>query len=106
MVELHLEVEERTAFQRVSDAVPSFRAPFVLREFHLNWRNWTPWVTFSSNRIRVVRESLMSSSSAKDPAKPQLTVLCLASYFKGLDFIRECRRQGCSRTVAYLSQPA
>jgi biotin carboxylase len=24
-----------------------------------------------------------------------VTVLCLASYFKGLDFIRECRRQGC-----------
>ena len=24
-----------------------------------------------------------------------MTVLCLASYFKGLDFIRECRRQGC-----------
>ena len=37
----------------------------------------------------------MSSSSGKDPDKPQLTVLCLASYFKGLDFIRECRRQGC-----------
>src|ERR1035437_9440434 len=37
----------------------------------------------------------MSSSSAKDPVKQPLTVLCLASYFKGLDFIRECRRQGC-----------
>jgi biotin carboxylase len=37
----------------------------------------------------------MSSSSAKDPARQPLTVLCLASYFKGLDFIRECRRQGC-----------
>src|ERR1035437_1998904 len=37
----------------------------------------------------------MSSSSAKDPVKQPLTVLCLASYFKRLDFIRECRRQGC-----------
>ncbi len=37
----------------------------------------------------------MSSSSPTDPAKQPLTILCLASYFKGLDFIRECRRQGC-----------
>ncbi len=37
----------------------------------------------------------MSSSSPTDPAKQPLTILCLASYFKGLDFVRECRRQGC-----------
>ncbi len=37
----------------------------------------------------------MSSSSPTDPTKQPLTVLCLASYFKGLDFIRECKRQGC-----------
>jgi len=38
----------------------------------------------------------MSSSSApQDPAQRPLTVLCLASYFKGLDFLRECHRQGC-----------
>ncbi len=37
----------------------------------------------------------MPSSSSTDPAKPPLTILCLASYFKGLDFIRECRRQRC-----------
>ena len=37
----------------------------------------------------------MSSSSAHDSAARPVTVLCLASYFKGLDFIRECRRQGC-----------
>jgi biotin carboxylase len=37
----------------------------------------------------------MSTSPGHDPGKPRLTVLCLASYFKGLDFIRECRRQGC-----------
>jgi biotin carboxylase len=37
----------------------------------------------------------MSSSSAPHhPTGRPLTVLCLASYFKGLDFIRECRRQG------------
>jgi hypothetical protein len=37
----------------------------------------------------------MSTSPGDGPEKPRLTVLCLASYFKGLDFIRECRRQGC-----------
>jgi biotin carboxylase len=36
----------------------------------------------------------MSSSSPQGQPKRPLTVLCLASYFKGLDFIRECRRQG------------
>ncbi len=38
---------------------------------------------------------MYSSSTAHDPAPHRVTVLCLASYFKGLDFIRECRRQGC-----------
>ncbi len=38
---------------------------------------------------------MSSSSVAQDPAKRPTTVLCLASYFKGIDFIRECRRQGC-----------
>jgi len=38
---------------------------------------------------------MSSSSTAHDPASHRVTVLCLASYFKGLDFIRECRRQGC-----------
>lgn len=37
----------------------------------------------------------MSSSSASDESARPVTVLCLASYFKGLDFIRECRRRGC-----------
>ncbi len=32
----------------------------------------------------------------------QLTVLCLASYYKGTDFIRECHRQGC-RTLLLTS---
>ncbi len=36
----------------------------------------------------------MSSSSPQGQPKQPLTVLCLASYFKGLDFVRECRRQG------------
>jgi biotin carboxylase len=35
------------------------------------------------------------SSISNDAAKCHLTVLCLASNFKGLDFIRECKRQGC-----------
>ena len=29
-----------------------------------------------------------------DSASKQLTVVCLASYFKGADFMRECKRQG------------
>jgi biotin carboxylase len=45
----------------------------------------------------------MSSSPTppKSPAR-QLTVLCLASYYKGTDFIRECHRQGC-RTLLLTS---
>jgi len=38
---------------------------------------------------------MSAASNAQGPANRQLTVLCLASYFKGLDFIRECRQQGC-----------
>src|SRR5271157_4812210 len=37
----------------------------------------------------------MSSSSDSQAPASRLTVLCLASYFRGLDFIRECKRQGC-----------
>jgi biotin carboxylase len=44
------------------------------------------------------------SSSATPPKSPdrQLTVLCLASYYKGTEFIRECHRQGC-RTLLLTS---
>jgi len=46
---------------------------------------------------------MSSSPAAHDsPARP-VTVLCLASYFKGLDFIRECRQQGC-RVLLLTSQ--
>src|SRR5271165_3871035 len=38
---------------------------------------------------------MSSSPAAHDPATRPVTVLCLASYFKGTDFIRECRQQGC-----------
>ena len=41
-------------------------------------------------------------SSATSQEKRQLTVLCLASYYKGTDFIRECHRQGC-RTLLLTS---
>jgi biotin carboxylase len=40
--------------------------------------------------------------SAPPPEKRPLTVLCLASYYKGTDFIRECHRQGC-RTLLLTS---
>jgi biotin carboxylase len=44
---------------------------------------------------------MSSAASSSLPAKP-LTVLCLASYFKGDEFIRECHRQGC-RTLLLTS---
>jgi hypothetical protein len=43
-----------------------------------------------------------SSASQSAPMKP-LTVLCLASYFKGVEFMVECKRQGC-RTLLLTSQ--
>lgn len=44
------------------------------------------------------------SSSAQSPSSPNshITILCLASYYKGIDFIRECHRQGC-RTLLLTS---
>ena len=42
-------------------------------------------------------------SSSATPPQQKLTVLCLASYYKGNDFIRECHRQGC-RTLLLTSQ--
>src|SRR5271165_4252103 len=43
----------------------------------------------------------MSSSAQQNPNR-RLTVLCLASYYKGIEFIRECHRQGC-RTLLLTS---
>ncbi len=44
------------------------------------------------------------SSANTSPSSPGsgLTVLCLASYYKGTDFIRECHREGC-RTLLLTS---
>ena len=44
----------------------------------------------------------MSSSAPQVPENRPLTVLCLASYFKGSEFIQECHRQGC-RTLLLTS---
>jgi len=44
----------------------------------------------------------MSSSAPPSPENRQVTILCLASYYKGTDFIRECHRQGC-RTLLLTS---
>jgi biotin carboxylase len=43
-----------------------------------------------------------SSATQLAPTRP-LTVLCLASYFKGAEFMVECKRQGC-RTLLLTSQ--
>ena len=45
----------------------------------------------------------MSSSSPDSGSAPTVTVVCLASYFKGTDFMQECRRQGC-RVLLITSQ--
>src|SRR5450631_4252727 len=52
----------------------------------------------------IQKEALLSDFSAPLNAsgKP-MTVLCLASYFKGIEFLRECKRQGC-RTLLLTSQ--
>ncbi|HZP23042.1 MAG TPA: ATP-grasp domain-containing protein [Terriglobales bacterium] len=44
----------------------------------------------------------MSSSAPPLQQDRRLTVLCLASYYKGIEFIRECHRQGC-RTLLLTS---
>jgi biotin carboxylase len=51
-----------------------------------------------------LKEAALPDSSAPQPtpARP-LTVLCLASYFKGAEFMMECKRQGC-RTLLLTSQ--
>ena len=45
----------------------------------------------------------MSSSSSVSRAGHTPTIVCLASYYKGEEFIRECHRQGC-RTLLLTSQ--
>lgn len=49
-------------------------------------------------------EAPVSTPNAQaDGSKTPITVLCLASYLKGLEFLRECRRQGV-RTLLLTSQ--
>ncbi|HVP55635.1 MAG TPA: ATP-grasp domain-containing protein [Candidatus Eisenbacteria bacterium] len=43
------------------------------------------------------------SAASNTQAAGTLTVLCLASYFKGTEFLQECKRQGC-RTLLLTSQ--
>ena len=43
------------------------------------------------------------SAASHAQASGPLTVLCLASYYKGVEFLRECRHQGC-RTLLLTSQ--
>jgi hypothetical protein len=46
---------------------------------------------------------LAESSTSQAAPSRSLTVLCLASYFKGVEFLVECKRQGC-RTLLLTSQ--
>jgi len=43
------------------------------------------------------------SSSSPMPGAADVTIVCLASYYKGTDFLNECRRQGC-RVLLVTSQ--
>ena len=45
----------------------------------------------------------MSSSSPDSGTAPRVTIVCLASYFKGTEFLQECRHQGC-RVLLVTSQ--
>jgi biotin carboxylase len=42
-------------------------------------------------------------SSPEDQSSKPITIVCLASYFKGVEFLQECKRQGC-RTLLITSQ--
>jgi len=46
---------------------------------------------------------LPDPSSHADPSSKAITIVCLASYFKGTEFLLECKRQGC-RTLLVTSQ--
>ena len=50
----------------------------------------------------IQEQGASMSSSAPQVPDHRLTILCLASYYKGIDFIRECHRQGC-RTLLLTS---
>ena len=39
------------------------------------------------------------------PKRP-LNIVCLATYFKGADFIRECKDQGCQRDPDHQGEDA
>ncbi len=45
---------------------------------------------------------MSSASPTPNPSAP-VTVVCLASYYKGTDFLHECKRQGC-RTILITSK--
>ncbi len=42
--------------------------------------------------------------SEAQPAAPQVHIVCLASYFKGVEFLRECKRQGARVELVTLQQ--
>src|SRR5438477_370470 len=54
-------------------------------------RRWRPCCTLPSGRIWSAGRPTKSVRHAGMP----LTLLCIATYHKGDEFLRECRRQGC-----------
>src|SRR5450755_3316813 len=60
------------------------------------------WPLCYLNHLPRKEDALSDSSAPLNPSGRPLTVLCLASYFKGIEFMQECKRQGC-RTLLLTS---
>ena len=45
------------------------------------------------------------SENANDKQAQPLTIVCLASYYKGVEFMQEAKRQGCRVLAGDLGEP-
>src|SRR3989442_953321 len=54
--------------------------------------NASPWFTLTQKALR--RRAAEALAQAGQPSDEYMTMLCIATYFKGEAFLRECRRQG------------
>src|SRR5687768_8361823 len=57
-------------------------------------RLWTPCVIYEAPTRCNTDEGSRRNAMSESQNRP-LTLVCLASYFKGVDFMRECKRQNC-----------
>ena len=54
--------------------------------------------------VPVPQASRIASGAIDLSENPKLTVLCIATYEKGQEFMRECRRQGCAPVLVTLEK--